>query len=498
MKKIIAAFISITITISLFGQDMLGVLNSNNAGIYNIGINPSSMTTSKLYMDYNLFSMNMAFETNYIFIKNTDFKDWIFKSITPVYYTSENESRSFDIYRDGGPKEGFLNIKIQGPAAMINYGKHSFGASLSFRSNSTFTNLPQEMANFLYEAIDYDVQHKIDYSHDTPIKAGSLSYTELSLSYAYIFQRYKWDFWSAGISIKPLFGNAGFYTNLNTVDYRIQHDDTAYIYNADFEYAYSAPINYNDNGFPEGPLIRGFGVAVDIGITYQYTTKGHQNSMVSSLCDQRYEDYNIRVGFSLLDLGLVNFNKKSERREYLETSTIWYESTDTLPTGTMNEINAKIDHYFSGTASKVTKDDNFKIYTPPAASLQIDYHWKQNYYVNATVIYGFSLGEAYLKRPSIVALTPRYETNRFEVSLPISVYEWKIGKPRVGIMVRFGNFFIGSDKLNSIIGFADFTGMDFYGGLRLNLSRTLGMNYYKGNCGNSQARDIEMFDFRNF
>jgi hypothetical protein len=498
MKKIIAALIGFLFCVSVFSQDMLGVLNSNNAGIYNIGVNPSSMTTSKLYMDYNLFSMNLAFETNYIYIENSDFKNWIYKRITPAYFTSERESRSFTIYRDGGSKKGFVNLKIQGPAAMINYGKHSFGASLSFKSHSTFTNLPQEMANFLYEAIDYDVQHNIDYSHTTPIKMGSLSYTEISLSYAYIFKRYKWDFWSAGISVKPLLGNAGFYSNLNTVDYMVQSDDTAYIYNADFVYAYTAPINYDDNGFPEGPLIRGFGVALDLGITYQYTTKGHQNNVVNSLCDQRYEDYNIRVGFSLLDLGFVNFNKKSERREYIAASADWYEVADTLPTGTMNEINTKVDHYFGSTASKVTKEDNFKIYTAPAASLQIDYHWKREYFLNATVIYGFNLGEAYIKRPSIIAFTPRYETNRFEVSLPISIYEWKFGKPRVGVMIRFGNFFIGSDKLNSIVGFADFTGMDFYAGLRLNLSRVLGMNYFKGNCGNSDPRDIEMFDYRNF
>lgn len=476
---------------------MLGVIGSNNGGIYNIGVNPSSMSTSKLYMDYNFLSFNLAFISDYIFIKNEDYHNLLYKRIVPTYYTSEGETRVFDIYRTGGSKTGFLNMKFVGPGAMINYGKHSFAVTTSFRSNSAFTELPQEMANFLYEAIDYDAQHQINYTHDTPIKMGSLSWTEISFSYAYVFKRFKWDFWSAGISIKPLFGNAAFYANLNTVDYMVQHDDTAYIYNADFQYAYAAPINYDDNS-PEGPIIMGYGVGMDLGITYQYTTKGHQNNYVNRLCAQSYEDYNIRVGFSILDLGFINFNKKAERREYLNASTNWLESTDTLPAGSMNEINTKIDHYFDSRGATVTKENKFKIYTPPAVSLQIDYHWKQDYYLNARVVFGFNLGEGYIKRPSILAITPRYETNRFEFSFPISIYEWSWTKPNFGIAVRFGNFFIGSDKLTSVIGLADFTGMDFYAGLRLNLTRNLRMNYYKGNCDGSGPRNIEMFDYRNF
>ena len=86
------------------------------------------------------------------------------------------------------------------------------------------------------------------------------------------------------------------------------------------------------------------------------------------------------------DSRIVNFNKKAERREYLNANTNWLESTDTLPAGTMNEINTKIDHYFDGRGATVTKENKFKVYTPPAVSLQVDYHWKQDYYLNNRLI----------------------------------------------------------------------------------------------------------------
>jgi hypothetical protein len=138
------------------------------------------------------------------------------------------------------------------------------------------------------------------------------------------------------------------------------------------------------------------------------------------------------------------------------------------------------------------------MYLPPAISLQGDLKLKRYIYLNFMGIYGLKLGNRFLSRPSILAFSARYETARWEISLPLSVYEWQFSKPRVGLYVRYGNFFIGSDRLNPLVGASTFNGMDFYFGLRLNLSNLLGMNYIKGNCGMRKMYNIETFDYRNF
>lgn len=478
---------------------MLGLINSNYAGIYGNSINPSGMVASKLYMDYNLLSLNASARSNYMLIERSDFVDLLYNGITPTYYTDEHEERNFNIYRDRDRYFGFQSIRANGPGGMAVYGDHAFALTSTIRSQTSFTNLPNDMALFIYEAIDYKEQQGILWSHDEPIRVGSLSWLEIGLSYAYNFRRFKWEYWSIGITLKPMIGISAFYANLNTVDYFVQHDDTAYIDKLNFDYSYALPISYSDNSY-EGPLFRGFGLGVDLGITYMYTTRGHTIGPVGRICGQRYEDYNIKIGFSVLDLGYIKFGNKAAYRSYINTSTDWYrnDERDKLPAESIDDINYKLDQYFEANAEEAIEENGFTLYTPAAMSIQADYHYKKHIYFNATVIYGLPLGRNVVRRTSVIALTPRYEKLRLEFALPISFLETNFAAPGLGFYFRYGNFFLGTNDFTSIIGLKDFTGFDFYFGLRLNLSRNLRMDYFKGNCGDVNYYNIETFDYRNF
>jgi hypothetical protein len=477
---------------------MLGVINSNYSGVYGIGLNPASMINSKLYLDFNLLGGGLSFDNSFFYLLREDYFDLLFRRESPVYFTTEGEERNVGYYYDKVNKWGFGSLKILGPSAMLGYGKHAFGFTTSLRSYQSFNNLPPDMAAFFYEAIDYDKQHGIVYDHNDNIELASLSWIELGFSYAYNFHRYKWESWTLGITVKPLLGSAGMYANIYDVIYEVHNDDSASVYNANFEYGFALPINYETNEFPQKPLFNGFGFGVDVGVTYLKTHRGHSNMVINRLCEQEFDDYNYKVGFSILDIGYIKFNKNAVYRGYSETYTEWYEPDDVLPDSTLNLINDKVDYYFEDNAANIEKADNFTMNLPPALSFQFEYAPKKYLFLNTTLIYGFVLGRTYVKRPSILAFAPRYETGRMEAAIPISFYEWNWGKPRIGFSFRYGNFFFGFDKLNTIFGFGDFTGVDIYAGIRLNLSNTLRMNYIKGNCGNRNLRDIETFDFRNF
>ncbi len=490
--------ISSLFLIKVQGQEMLGIRNSNYAGVLGIGLNPSSMHASKLYMDYNLFSVNSSAGNDFVFIGAQELRDLVFRKEGPIYYTSEGEGRSFSIYRNDELKYGNVGFVINGPGAMLVYGKHAFGISTTMRSYTSFTNLPPDMAEFFYEAIDFEQQHNIRYTHNTPIRMGSLSWTELNFSYAYNFKRKKWDYWSVGISVKPLFGMAGVFANINNLDYEVFTDTSASIYNATFDYGYSVPINSSTNEYLGSPLTQGFGFGVDIGMTYQFTTKGHGNGIFHHLCEQVYDDYNYKVGVSLLDLGYIKFSRGAELRNYEDVSAYWYKPYDTIQASSIDDLNNKVDSYFSDYPGQNTIANEITMQTPPALSIQFDYHYKRYVYFNSTLIYGFNIGRSYIKRASVWAFTPRYESARMEVSMPISFYEWDWAQPRLGFAFRYGNFFFGFDRLNSLLGWSDFTGFDFYFGLRLNLTRNFKMNYIKGNCRQFKDYNIETFDFRNF
>ncbi|MCF8379178.1 MAG: DUF5723 family protein [Bacteroidales bacterium] len=456
------------------------------------------MLTSKLYFDINLLGIKSFVNNNYAYIARDDAVQFLLNQTLPEYYTEENELRSYTIYRDNESKNGFQNLKIIGPGATLVYGKHAFGLQTSVREITSFEGVPHDVAIFLYEAIDYEKQHQIDYSHSDPIKAGSLTWFELGLSYAYNFHRYRWNYWSVGITIKPLFGYAGFYAILNNMDYRVENDSLAVVSSASFKYGISLPISYQTNDLDLGPKIRGFGFGIDLGVTFQKTTKGHENFIFSGLCEQPFEKYNYRIGFSILDLGYIKFTKNAIYESYTNASTTWYKPDDVLPNSSINEIVGKVNYYFDPVNEDSEKENSFIMYLPPMLSLQSDVWLNKQYYLNAMLFYGIKMGKGFVTRPSIFSISPRYETARMEFSVPISVYKWKFGKPRVGIALRYGNVFVGSDNLNAIFAISDFTGLDFYAGIRLNLSNTFKLNFIKGNCGMKKANNIETFDFRNF
>ena len=496
--KYLFAAIFILCQVYTMAQDMLGVLQGNYSGIYAIGLNPSSMNTSRLYMDFNLIGVQSFATNNYAHIEKNEFYSLIFKRELPDYYTFENELRYYNIYRDEMDKEGFQNGKILGPSAMVAYGKHAFGLTTSFRTVTGVTGLPNDMGEFLYEAIDYEELHGIDFFHDKPIDIGSLSWIELGLSYSYNFHRYRWNYWSAGITIKPLFGNAGFAASIETLDYRVENDTLAYVHNTNFNYSISLPIDYNTSEFESSSMINGFGFAIDAGVTFQKTAKGHENFIFRKICEFPFEKYNYRIGFSVMDIGYIKFAKNAIYESYTDAYTTWYKPDDVLPDSSINTIVAKINHYFGTTNASSEKKAEFVMYTPPSVSLQVDVWLRQAYYVSGLLIYGFNFGHAYIQRPSVLAITPRYETARMEFSLPLSVYKWEFTNPRIGLAFRYGPLFVGCDNVLSLVSRDDFTGFDAYAGIRLNLSNALRMNFIKGVCGRPNMRNIETFDYRNF
>ena len=102
------------------------MINSNYAGIYGIRLNPSLTPTSRLYMDFNLIGMQGFIDNDYAYISNKDFFGILFNGDEPVYYTLENEKRSFTINRSSQYKHGFQNLAMTGPSGMVVMGKNAF------------------------------------------------------------------------------------------------------------------------------------------------------------------------------------------------------------------------------------------------------------------------------------------------------------------------------------------------------------------------------------
>ncbi|GAB4317684.1 MAG: hypothetical protein Kow00127_09490 [Bacteroidales bacterium] len=484
--------------LSLTAQEQIGLISGNFAGTHNIRLNPSLMHGSRLYMDYNLLTVHTFFDNNYIYWEKQDVFDFLQNRTLPEYYTEENEPRTYGIFRDAQTKKGYQQLYVGGPAAMVVYKRHAFGLSTSLRSMTSFRDIPPDIAVFLYEAIDYNNLQQINFDHLKNMTIASFAWAELGLSYAYNFHRYRWSYWSAGITLKPLFGLDAALAEVDNVNYQVHNDDSASIYDVTFRYGYALPIDYTTNTYDSKPLFKGSGFAVDAGVTWAYTAKGHSTVIFNRLCEQPYEDYNVRVGLSVLDLGFIKYRKNTTFYDYSEVSTEWYRPYDTIAVNSLEDLNGKIADFFSQSSGSPEPQKEFIINLPTVISLQADYHYRKYWYLNLLIYQPLKFSKQYIYRPQMIALTPRYETARFEVAIPISLYDYDFDNFRIGGFIRYGNVFAGADQLLTWVKMDKVTGIDFYAGIRLNLSNVLKMNFIKGYCGMRKAYNIETFDYRNF
>jgi hypothetical protein len=251
----------------------------------------------------------------------------------------------------------------------------------------------------------------------------------------------------------------------------VLNDSTIDVKNLDAEIGVSIPVNYNVNTANTNPLIKGKGFGMDVGVTYQRLSRYHQEQYYNSLCAQQYEDYIYRIGVALIDIGGIRYNNNAVKMNIDNRSSHW-DNVNRIKFNTIDQFLDTISYQFYGDTTSAYTATKFTLWLPSALSVQFDYHLTKYWYVNASLIYGFPLAKGSLARPAQLSVTPRYETSLYEVSLPVSLYDWS--QPRVGFALRVYGFTLGTDNLGGYFHFNDFTGLDFYFSLKV--------FFNKGNC----------------
>lgn len=123
---------------------------------------------------------------------------------------------------------------------------------------------------------------------------------------------------------------------------------------------------------------------------------------------------------------------------------------------------------------------------PAALSLQADYNYFPDWYVSAVVMIPLKTSAFQFRRPGQAIVNLRYETPHFEMSLPVSLYDFK--KLHVGLAARFYMVTIGTDNLGAFFGAGDFYGFDLYFAVKFHIA--------KGWCGRYKPRsDCRYLDF---
>ena len=472
------------------GQEMLGNVLGNYSGVNGIGLNPSSMNHSKAYLDVNLLGGDFFFQNNYLYIDSKDYRFTHFFQTGYEYPTHEElygtGDRTFYYYQNKRDKQLYQNLRINGPGAMLLWGRHAFALTTSARSVLSITHCPYELANFAYLGLNYRPQHNINYQDRRFFSFAELSWAEAGLSYSYVAYARNLDRIAVGLSLRRLEGYAGAYVYSNDANYIVPDDSTLIVNNLDAEMGYSLPLDYENAGMWNDKLFKGGGFAGDIGITYTRLSRVYQRQYSRSFCGYQYEDYLYRIGLALIDIGAIRFRNHAERYRIDGESSYW-TNVNEFEFENLHQLMDTVSYQFYGNSGAAYSGDKITVWLPSAVSAQFDYHYTGNWYLNASVVYGFGLAKNSVISPSQVSLTPRYESRWFEANLPLSLYNWNL--VRIGLSLRFYGFTVGTDKLGWFFHMSDFTGMDIYFSFKYFLDR--------GICGSKKQKGCFDFEYHN-
>ncbi|MEA3443990.1 MAG: DUF5723 family protein [Bacteroidota bacterium] len=454
-------------------QEMWGIVNSNYAGINSTFINPALISDSKVWLDINLITIGAFAENNNLYIPH---KELYFMEITSPAADFGDEA---PIFKDTYDKQHMLkanaNTLIEFPSVMLNLGNHGFGLKISARGSASQRGMEYHTTKFVYEGIDFDPQHN-EYYELRNFKTAGLTWTEFAFSYANVFRQVSDEHWAFGITVKKIQGMGGAFVNIPYAHYIVYDDSTFAAEEMDAEMGYALPLDYSNNEYnSDYGIFMGNGWAIDLGLVFQKKRDGNGLVRFKRACEQGWSSYKYKIGISLLDLGSVKLKDNAYQFNFDNAQTYWPGVNTFDPQNIESfstEINSRFDHSQDADASKIS------IGLPTAASIQFELHPAGYWFYNFTFIHPTPVFKNSIYRPTQISFTPRYEKRRFEISIPLSLYEWS--RARFGVAVRFMNLTIGSDYFSSYTGWFDFYGSDIYISWKT--------NFAKGKCNRGASQ----------
>lgn len=408
-KNVVVVFIFFQSFFSI-AQSYYGFQHDNYAGIHSVFNNPSSIVDSRFRTDINIVSVNGTYVNNYY---SASFSD-LLKNTSDV-----------DSYAEKSPKSDnsfYTNTEIIAPSFMMNITPtKSIALTTRFRGISHMTNLDGRLlqdyvddgnGDFLVENQNYSLAFN--------------TWAEVGATYAQVLINKEKHFLKGGITLKYIGGISTGYVKAENFSVKFIDENDS---NGGEYYTSGIIKTGNIKNFEsiDDPFDkRGTGFGTDIGLTYEY--RSNQNVMKSN------NKYLYKVGFSITDIGFINYKDALQRT--FDASTTFSESENN---------SGDFETYYT----LLEENKKITVGLPTAIRTNVDWNIHNKFYLNLnseiSLVKNTKQNSNYLANN--LSLTPRLETKWFSTYLPISYV--KYSGFQAGFGFRAGPLFIGSGSIIS-------------------------------------------------
>lgn len=433
-------------------QEQLGLRTERYAGINAATANPANTLSYPLKWDVNLVAVGHFTETNYGYFQDTKLSE-ILRNTDNIYaasqFTDPSEINSsmiiFDYFDNERRKFVSSSTFVTGPSFMAKVGNgHAIGLFTNLRVGLSSQNIPWQLGFPEFDRTAFG-----DPIDVPAFDVAGMTWVELGLNYAFSLPTPDGQL-GFGINLKFLRGYEAFTFNNNERTNLTQFvGDSVAISDVNF----TLGITTTNNGADDIQIKQnGGGVAIDLGVTKTFF--------------ETEDGYELKLGLSLIDFGRVKLREQAELHRFQIANPIILRSEDYEDLETREEVIDQFNNDVLGAVDQSLAGSSFNVWLPAAISLQADYNFRKNFYVNGTLIQRLPGFKNSIRRGNLLAITPRFEHRWVSAFVPISLYNWQ--KLHYGFAVRLAFLTIGSDNIGSILGESRWTGTDFYMALRVN------------------------------
>ncbi len=475
-KKILPIFFMFTFFFSTsYSQDFLGLTTGNFSGITGVSLQPASIVDSRHKFDINLFSTGVNYGNNY-FLLDRDLLLKFNKNKFDDYATFKDRYLSEATLMPGEKAYFNINNRTQIPLSfMATTGKKSaIALNMQLRTIIQGRGISQDFAKLAYN--DFYLGPLNNTTIDASgISINSLSWAEVGFTYGRVLISSGEHFLKGAITGKYLAGLSSVNISSNDLRMSVNSDSTFNFNTSNVTYNHNENADFDklfDKKF--SPDASAFGL--DAGLVYEYRGNIDKFKYLKTDDEKSYDalrrdvnKYIFKLGVSLVDVGMFNFNKPANVNSFQGNISNWdirnanYKTLKDFDTALANRV-----------LPNLNDPRNYNVYLPTALSAQFDVKFVKGLFLNVMSYWPVSLGDEPGKRFDkfgYYTITPRFETRHFGLYIPYTVTQRNdladYKQHLLGATVRLGPLFIGSSNLGSMLFNKELKSADVHVGLKV-------------------------------
>lgn len=419
-----------------FSQNYHAVNGSSYAGVLGVGNNPASIVNTPFAWDVDVFSFQVKPATN---------------GVTVYKYSLLSSGANSEYQFDAGGYKRFaqanLNVNLLNLRIALNR-KIALAGGANIRSYTNLKTSPYYFIDTIQTAQDFFKLNNGNTQYS--LEMTSSSWLELFGTYAQTVVDDDRMRLNAGVTVKVTRGLSGGFASLESgkVERAVENGQTKYILkDARARYGYSSNYDPWINDQQSGKSLKDFAINSEAGasfdIGFEYLIKP---VIIPDFNDdqEHYYDYDWKIGVSLMDVGL-------NRYKYGTNSRQANGFKDNITSLDLDTKFAGIDGFTSfndSLATIVGSMDNlrgqFNILNPTRLIVNVDHYLGDDFYINADLSLNLSQlakKQLYVRETNLLAVTPRWETRRLGVYMPILYNTEK--QLRIGGAIKAGPLLLG-------------------------------------------------------